>query len=64
MGKSRQFGQEKMDLVQEKKLKTVFFYFDISTFYICYTLEKFRPNIILVSTRSLVCEWVPDMGRL
>ena len=29
MGKSRQFGQEKMDLVQEKKLKTVFFYFDI-----------------------------------
>ena len=27
MGKSRQFGQEKMDLVQEKKTKNGLFYF-------------------------------------
>ena len=32
MGKSRQFGQEKMDLVQEKKTKNGLFYFDISKY--------------------------------
>ena len=32
MGKSRQFGQEKMDLVQEKKTKNGLIYFDIYTY--------------------------------
>ena len=32
MGKSRQFGREKMDLVQEKKTKNGLFYFDISKY--------------------------------